>query len=366
MKFDYHHYVPCLRWKQGEYQALLRLKDTTKSQMTPLIEIPEVGWDFENKIAAKTIDDHLEPFARRVKIKWKDRRCFVDLKIISPSERMLDGRHPVEFVFSNLRKEKCVGIPVTGLGRDKQYQQAIRQVVSKDENGVCLRVTLEQAAKSNIKKIIDDLLSNIGVTQKDNDFILDLGAPNFIPLEGFCKVVQTIAQQLPYIERWRTLTLLGTSFPVSMAEIKGRTEIIPRYEWKLYKKLTANFKKADFRLPTFGDYAIAHPNVLNLDMRLVKPSASIKYTTNDEWYIIKGPNVRDNGFEQYRGHCNGLMASPYYFGSNFSEGDLYISECANGTGSTGNLTAWRWVGTNHHLEKVILDISSFSASLSDL
>ncbi len=366
MKFDYHHYVPCLRWKQGEYQALLQLKDTTKSKMTPLIEVPEIGWDFEKKIATKTIDKHLEPFARRVKTKWKNRRCFVDLKIISPSERMLDGRHPLEFVFFNLRKEKCEGIPVTGLDRDKEFQQAIQQVVSKDKNGICLRVTLEQAAKSNIKKMIDDLLSNIGVTQKDSDFILDLGAPNFVPLEGFCKLVQAIAQKLPYIERWRTLTLLGTSFPVSMAEIKGGAENIPRYEWQLYKKLTANLKKADYRLPTFGDYAIAHPNVLNLDMRIVKPSASIRYTTNDEWYIIKGPNVRDNGFEQYRGHCLRLKASPYYSGSDFSEGDLYISDCANGNGSTGNLPAWRRVGTNHHLEKVTLDISSFSAFLSDL
>ena len=365
MNFDHHHYVPCLRWKQGEYQALLRLKDTTKSELTPLIEVPEIGWDFEKKMEAKTIDDHLEPFARRVKAKWKSRRCFVDLKIISPDERMLDGSHPVEFVFSNLREQKCEGVPVTGLDRDRQYQRAIKQVSSKDKKGVCFRVTLEQAARSNIKEMIDNILSIIGLTQKDSDFILDLGAPNFVPLEGFCKLVQAIVQKLPYLKNWRTLTLLGTSFPVSMGEIKGSAEIIPRYEWQLYKKLVANFEKIDFRLPTFGDYAISHPKVLNLDMRLIKPSASIRYTINDEWFIIKGPNVRDNGFEQYRGHCQRLMASPYYFSSKFSEGDLYISECANGTGSTGNLPTWRWVGTNHHLEKVILDISSFSASLSD-
>ncbi len=109
MKFDYHHYVPCLRWKQGEYQALLQLKDTTKSKMTPLIEVPEIGWDFEKKIATKTIDKHLEPFARRVKTKWKNRRCFVDLKIISPSERMLDGRHPLEFVFLIYGKKSAKG-----------------------------------------------------------------------------------------------------------------------------------------------------------------------------------------------------------------------------------------------------------------
>lgn len=66
MSFDHHRYVPCLRWKQGEYQAMLRLSEPAKDFITPLIEVPEIGFDFAKGRPSKTVDDHLEPFAKRV------------------------------------------------------------------------------------------------------------------------------------------------------------------------------------------------------------------------------------------------------------------------------------------------------------
>ena len=62
MNFDHRHYIPCLRWKQGEYQAVSRLPDTTKRAFTPLIEVPELGWDFEKRKRKKTIDELLSDF----------------------------------------------------------------------------------------------------------------------------------------------------------------------------------------------------------------------------------------------------------------------------------------------------------------
>ena len=58
---------------------------------------------------------------------------------------------------------------------------------------------------------------------------------------------------------------------------------------------------AGTRSPAFGDYAIASPELPQGDMRLLKPSATVRYTVNDGWIIAKGLNVRDNGFEQISG-----------------------------------------------------------------
>src|SRR3990167_6287649 len=66
-------------------------------------------------------------------------------------------------------------------------------------------------------------------------------------------------ESLKWNEIWRTFTVLGTSFPETMASIKKRGEIVPRHEWQLYKILVNNFQKVGLRLPTFGDYAISHP-----------------------------------------------------------------------------------------------------------
>ena len=359
MNFDNHHYVPCLRWKTGEYQAVFRLPATTKRLFTPLIEVPGIGYDFENERKAKTLDQHLAPFAKRVHEKWGRQPCFVDLNLIESNERMATGIHPAPFVFDGLRGRRCSAIPVTGLDRDSAYQQEIRKVVTKNKSGVCLRIKIQEAAKDLLKDNLDSLLSRFKVKPESCDLIIDLGAPNnFVPLKGFLGIIQTIASKIPYLNNWRTFTLIGTSFPESMGGIMLGVTNIPRYEWKIYKILVESFRKAKIRLPTFGDYAISNPNVPDLDWRVVKPTVKIRYTIDDSWYIAKGKNYRDFGYGQYHELSKKILDSDYYYGQTFSWGDKYIQQCANG-GKTGNLTMWLEVDTNHHIEKVIRDVASY-------
>ncbi len=365
MSFDHRHYVPCLRWKQGEYQALFRLKKTTKKHLTPLIEVAEIGWDFEEKAFKKTIDDHLEPVAKRIKVKW-DKRCFIDLGVIDQTARMSDGKHPVEFVFDDLRDRKCVGIPVVGLRRDDDYKNAVARVYSTDKNGVCFRLSLEEAAKSGLKSSVDGFFENMGIQFADCDLVLDLGNPNYVPVEGFSKLIQVVIQNFPYLNSWRTFSIIGGSFPSTVAEVKGAKSLVPRYEWDIYKKISNYFKSSGGRIPTFGDYTISNPKVVSLDMRFVKPSAKLIYTTDDAFYVRKGPNVRDNGFAQYHDYCQELVKSADYAGEIFSKGDKHIYDCACRVIKPGNLTTWKWVSTNHHMERLVDDISSFSSSLNGL
>lgn len=366
MKFDHFHYIPCLRWKQGEYQAVLRLANGTKKVFTPLIEVPELGWDFEEKKEKKTIDQLLIPFPKRVYEKWGALPCFVDvMKHIQYSNRVANGGHPENVVFTGLREKGCSAIPVIGLERDDTHLNEIGITLAKDRRGVCFRITAEQAARSSLKTDLDYLLSKLAIASNNCDFILDLGAPNFLPLDGFVNVISTLVGGLPYLNEWRTFTILGTSFPETMAVVKEGIEIIPRYEWQLYKKLVVIFKRAGLRIPTFGDYAIAHPNVPEMDMRIIKPAATIRYAIEDNWCIVKGRSFRDNQ-KQYHELCKRLVASQNFCGADFSYGDEYIQKCSKKEAGCGILSTWRQVGTNHHIVKVTQDIASFFASSKNL
>src|SRR6266498_4658070 len=141
MSFGHRHYVPCLRWKQGEYKAMSLLSNGARDLITPLIEIPEKGFDFETWTDKKSIDEHLAPVAKRVKQNWQRRLCFVDLNLIPSSELMRGGVHPVKFIFDQLRVLECSAIPVTGLTRNAQYQVAVKQTAAKDKRGLCLRIS---------------------------------------------------------------------------------------------------------------------------------------------------------------------------------------------------------------------------------
>jgi len=362
MKFDHQHYVPCLRWKQGEYQAIFRLLGNSKHFITPLIEVPETGYDFETKTSKHTIDKHLELFTKRVVKKWGTNPCIVDISLVKSSERLADGRYPLEFVFDELRENFCEAIPATGLDKDKIFGTMIKKITSIDKHGLCIRFNIEEASKPELRKSIEAILSINGLNADQCDLVLDLEAPNFEPIDGFAKLCVSIIKRLPQLHQWRTFTLCATSIPVSMSGMKQGQTLLNRSEWLLYKRIVEVLAAQNYRLPTFGDYCINHPEISAVDMRFVKPYAQIRYTAENSWLIVKGTNVRDNGFEQYRDLCRTITKSIYYLGKDFSFGDEYIADCAKGHANTGTLTTWRMVGTSHHIKKVVVDISRFFGS----
>lgn len=361
------NYVPCLRWKMGEYQALAKLSTATKNAILPIIDIAEFfkdapgnSFDHEEEKPAKTIDQHLSKFAKRVKEKWGTNECFIDLRNIDTSVRMSDGLHPVNFVFNDLRFFQIKAIPIIGLDRDLEYRRAVRRVVTEDQRGLCLRASLEKATTPSY---INNILTEMNSQPNECDFILDLGAPDkFEPMDVFTTIVETIIKKLPYLNEWRSFGVIGTSFPSSLSGIQSGLTFLPRSEWLLYKELVTRLKKVGIRIPTFGDYAINHPEIVNLDMRFSKPKANVRYTLNDRWLIARGESVRDHGFGQHQELCGLIINFKDYYGQGFSLADKYIYDCANGVVSTGNLSTWRWVGTNHHLEMVTRDIANLFAS----
>jgi hypothetical protein len=97
-----------------------------------------------------------------------------------------------------------------------------------------------------------------------------------------------------------------------------------------------------------------------VDPRVMKPSASIRYTTDENWLVVKGKNLRDYSFDEFYYVCRDLIARPEYCGPAFSWGDWYINECANVREGPGNLTTWRKVGTSHHLAFVANQIANLA------
>jgi hypothetical protein len=130
-----------------------------------------------------------------------------------------------------------------------------------------------------------------------------------------------------------------------------------RHEWEGYRSFVASLGR-DTRIPTFSDYAVAHPDLVELDMRLIKPFAKLRYTTTDKWRISRGSPVRTHGFGQFQEMCQELVKAPCFDGRGSCAGDDYIADCAAGKVQTGNLLTWVWVSTNRHLTKVVGDLAN--------
>jgi len=84
----------------------------------------------------------------------------------------------------------------------------------------------------------------------------------------------------------------------------------------------------------------------------MQPSTNIRYTTDDEWVVLKGSSFRKHGGAEFTRMAKELVALPEYKGSNYSWGDEMIELCAIGT-KHGNPSTWRKIGTSHHIAFVL-------------
>ncbi len=138
--------------------------------------------------------------------------------------------------------------------------------------------------------------------------------------------------------------------PQSLADdVKtGTVGAIERIEYRIWTDLAARRLK---RTPLFGDYGVVHPELTYIDPKMVNASAAIKYTLSDRWLVVRGRSLRQSpdGFGQFYTLSRNLAKMTDFMGSSFSWGDEEIQRKADRKGTSGSLTTWIAIATNHHL-----------------
>ena len=358
--FDHTHYVPILKGKEGEYLALKDLTILAKNGLTPVIEIPSIPYDFDNERPAKTVEKHIEKVVQKIETCWGvDRAMFLDFSLIPPSELMPDGSQPIKFIFDGARQRNLRLIPVTGVDRTDEYQNAVKEANDQDNYGICFRLAgedFEDMVELGAK--VNSLLSLFGVAPSDVDLLVDLESVIGSQSGTLLLAARSVIGTLPLVRDWRTLTLAASAFPQDLQHLPAQTMTpVPRTEWLTWRTLAASGHKL-LRVPTFGDYAIAHPVPNELDPRIIRMSAQLRYTTDEDWLVFKERNVIRHGFDQFNNICRTLVARPEFKGEGYSAGDTAINACAVPGASSGNAMTWRRIGTNHHLTLVVDQLAS--------
>lgn len=347
-------YVPVLKWRQGEYLALSRLMDGDKDWVTPLLEVTPPEFDFETNTVKKTLDQQLAPFAKRLHASWGSRYAFLDTRFLSAKDRMADATHPLSFLLKSARALGCRVVPVTNLERDLAHDNALGDVLLQDDHGLAFRCSLDDLADTNFDKRVRSRLKMFDVEADALDLLVDLGDANLEAFDDLADLLIASLEAAPIVREARSLVILATAFPKSMGEVAKGVQTLSRNEWKLYKALIDKLP-ADVRRPTFGDYAISSPHLVTGDMRRLKPAATVRLTVENAWVIAKGGVARGN-HAQFKTLC-GDLRTKVGLRKGLSPGADYIFDCADGKASTGTQTTWRWVGTNHHVTRVLADLA---------
>lgn len=354
--FDDTHYVPILKGRPAEYEALKEV-DAKKGLLTPLIEITPIGWDFAEEKPTSSIDDHLINAEKRLEAAWgTERRTFIDLIWIDRAMRCAGDEHPLAFILRRGSDLDLRLVPVVTMDSDAPYRQAIK--TGHRDLGACLRLRSSDLITPQVGANATALLTDLGLDMSDVDLIVDLKELNAREVDFNVLGALGVISQVPSPDAWRSFSVAGASFPENLSEMQPSTEKrFERAEWAIWNAL----RERDLpRSPTFADYTINHPEPpAGLDPRLMRISAQLRYTAETDWLVFKERNIRDYGSEQFVAICKRLIARDEFSGADFSWGDRYIFERGTGEDTRpGNPMMWRKVGTNHHLLKVLSQIAS--------
>lgn len=170
----------------------------------------------------------------------------------------------------------------------------------------------------------------------------------------------SLCARIPNLHRWRTFSVISGAFPKDLTGFeKNRQHELQRLDWLTWRDQVAT-RPSLARRPAYGDYTIQHP-IFSEPPRRANFSASIRYTSDEHWVIMRGEGVFNDegpGFAQWPANAQLLCARPEFCGTKFSYGDEYIELMSLQTEKTGNPETWLRAGINHHLTFVVCQIAN--------
>ncbi|MCK0470410.1 beta family protein [Halalkalibacter sp. APA_J-10(15)] len=325
-------YVPILKCKQGEKDALLTLQDNIKDQILPLLEVTP---DIIEKGTFAGVQDF-----------WVKRLFIFDISPEYYSE-MSDK----EYVALYRKTDFEFSIPTIKLADD---EEKINELKSLSQNGLALRVYLEEILDDDFQSNYEDLLKHIDSSK--TDLIIDAQSVEVKRINEVSFLVKGALSSINNIDKFRNVIFSSNSFPKSLEVERNKLSVLPRIESKLFQKVLS---QSTVNL-IYSDYSINHWTYFEFILG-IQPSFNIRYTTENSYVIFKGETNKKGGLkiDKVQAACKLLTDSEYFLGKDYSWGDLEIHSRANGDISkSGNLTTWRAIGTNHHITLIVNHLSN--------
>lgn len=353
-------YVPMLRARKGEFDALSHLSKRANRRILPLLDIPRIKTPAPGK-TAKSVAEHLQIVAFQIAKSWPEKPILLDTFAWPADAHTEEGEHVLPYVQSLLEDAGIEVNPIIGYDRwdAEEYRLAAGQISLPEGRHFCIR--LDSDAMDDIIDIdyfeerIGDILSTLGVNAKQCSVLCDLAD---LSHTAVVDLLPKLSNGLAELSRlgFGQLIVSGASIPNSIVLAVKQPKsvgLVPRREMLLWQSLYFDFPNL-----VFGDYGVRSPRSME-DVIAPDANGKIRYTIDKQFLIARGHSMRvpPKGAQ----HCElakKIVDSQYFAGANFSWGDARIVACANSE-FPGSLVTWIAIDTNHHIESVVEEILAF-------
>jgi hypothetical protein len=362
MPNDHRHYVPILKGRLGEFTALSNTASDVLDRFTPLLEVVPgaVEFDDDGDPTPESVTADVTRFIDRAVAKWANRPMIVDASLLPGSP---GARPPIVELIEGCRRRGQPVVPVVRPSDSDDLIGGVRDAagggtLAITPSSACIRLAGEDLDDTNVPlaEAINRVLGVLAMRPDEIDLVLDFGAVSDEQAAGFAaRIARLTLGELPYVDDWHTLALAAGAFPTDLNAVQPNVlSAITRYDAGIWRGVRG---RVTGRVPSFADYAIAHP-VMPATAGFA-PAPQLRYTVSQEWLVMKGRKTDRRGAQQFFDICRAVANHPE-FTPDLSWGDRRIAmtterdddSLAQDPG-TGNAMTWRAIGTSHHIAFVV-------------
>ena len=348
-------YTPGIKTKRGEMRAVQELSRASEG-MLPLIDLLAVPED----ASLVEVQSHIDKCLKYLTAAWPSGRPFyMDLFDVHPSVRGPRNTHPATIVLRTLREKGFQPIPVIGLDRDAAYLRAVRDVLGEDGEAICVRLQQEDFLNARqTAAAVQTLLQQLGAADLDQHVILDFRSIQNSTLSAVLTSAANIYRALAE-HGYTRYVFLASSMSNSLSYIPANTVArISRQEISIWNQLR-QVTGGDI---VYGDYGVVHPDYVDLDPRLIKPAAKIRYAYARGWVVVKG-TVWRNDTGQFQRLAAAITRQPEHRSTASGWGEQYLRDCVVGQAPSSTLERWVAVDTNTHLQLAVRQVTRILAGV---
>ncbi|SDH63983.1 beta family protein [Chitinophaga filiformis] len=259
----------------------------------------------------------------------------------------------LEELYAKLREQDINVVPVLRLDSSEDYILLVKDYLGEYQSLFCIRVTNEFAKPRTFNALIASMMEDLEAPYDRCIILFDLAHSNDDNYQHLSNSAIANIKALKSVERFYQIVVASGSFPKDLSRIPARSETkLDRIEAIIWNQI----KKEIDHPVTYGDYGIKHP-IYDPTVMQFQSTASIKYTTEDTYYIFRGilPSDHRDGNGQYILHCKSLITKPEYDSPTFSWADNEINNYALKavTDKPGNAETWVRIGHSRHISKLL-------------
>lgn len=340
-------YMPILKWKRGEQDALRYLKDEHWEGVTPLVELQPIGAapdaaslnaalpGYVKKIAEQIIKSVPEGEAIAIDTVYVctgfPKQANLMLSICKRLSRLIP--HEIIPVVRAGWLDALPGLPPQLLEILKASPDVVLRFRTDSFAAAQVSPSVDALAKIVKKRRIHLLLDQFSLVDKLPADCVTAVTPYLVAATGIACA---------------SVTLGGGSFPVNLTGKKQGFTDIQRVEWKAWGQITKNQKYPELR---YADYAVTNPTPLeeDIDPTKLNPSIAIRYASDGFWRLYKGRGFKSGARGELRALCKLLTSDPIYIDENYCYGDKQYMKKSTGDDKNGVPWTWRRDATNRHL-----------------